>query len=367
MTDRCTRTRIRSPRGVPTPFPYYGGKARLAAEIAALLPPHRVYAEPFCGSAAVLFHNPPAAHEVINDRFGEVVNFFCVMRTHAPQLARALRLTPYARDEFDSCQKALQQGCEDAIERARCFFVLTCQSVNASGAFRRSAWSAGQRQHTSRAHSAARRADALEAFAQRLRHVTVENTDALDVIDACDLPDAAIYVDPPYLGSTRTAAAGEYAYEVMTDAEHQELAERLLTFSGAVVLSGYDSRLYSRLYAGWDRLEIATRKTSANRRGRASQRAVEIVWSNRPIERQQQLWEHAEPRAQDHFSALRTDGAIGATRSPRCSAVAHCRSMKRLAGLAETRRNPSRCPAQSERSVDADGDRTKARCDDACR
>ncbi|MDO8185814.1 DNA adenine methylase [Conexibacter sp. JD483] len=291
------------PLGVATPFLYYGSKARVASEIVSLLPPHRVYAEPFCGSAAVLFHKSPTPHEILNDRFGEVVNFFRVMRALAPQLAYALRLTPYARDEFEDCRRDRFGPLDEPLERARRFFVLTCQSVNATAAFRRSAWSAGQRQHTSRAHAAARRADALEAFAERLRSVTIENTDALDVIDACDLPDAAIYVDPPYLRSTRTA--GAYAHEFMTDGEHEALAERLLAFSGAVVLSGYNSPLYSQLYGDWDRREIATRKSSANTHGQASSRAIEVIWSNRPIEQQQALWDRATdpPRRRRPFGA----------------------------------------------------------------
>jgi hypothetical protein len=41
------------------PLAYYGGKTRLAAKIAALLPPHEHYVEPFAGSLAVLLARSP--------------------------------------------------------------------------------------------------------------------------------------------------------------------------------------------------------------------------------------------------------------------------------------------------------------------
>jgi DNA adenine methylase len=52
---------------VKPPFTYYGSKGRMAPWIASLLPEHRLYFEPFAGSAAVLFAKPPRIHEVLND------------------------------------------------------------------------------------------------------------------------------------------------------------------------------------------------------------------------------------------------------------------------------------------------------------
>lgn len=85
------------------PFGYYGAKARLTRRIVDLLPPDRVYAETHAGSAAVLFAKPPSPVEVINDIDGEVTHFFTVLRTDAGRLARACRLTPYSRAEYEFC------------------------------------------------------------------------------------------------------------------------------------------------------------------------------------------------------------------------------------------------------------------------
>jgi DNA adenine methylase len=85
---------------VRPPTQYLGSKGRLAPWIASLLPGHRTYVEAFAGSAAVLFAKPPSPTEVINDRDGDLVCLFRVLRDRGPELARALQLTPYARAEL---------------------------------------------------------------------------------------------------------------------------------------------------------------------------------------------------------------------------------------------------------------------------
>ena len=51
---------------------YAGAKWTLAPWIIAHMPPHATYVEPFCGSCAVLFAKPRAAHELVSDRAGEL-------------------------------------------------------------------------------------------------------------------------------------------------------------------------------------------------------------------------------------------------------------------------------------------------------
>jgi DNA adenine methylase len=274
-------------------FPYYGGKARLADRIAGLLPPHRTYVEPFCGSAAVLFAKAPSAHEVINDRDGNVVTFFRVLREQPEALQRACQLSPYAREEYEACD--LREEVDD-LERARRFFVRSTQSYNANGTFPgRSSWVTSLRQGGSKAASTRRRADALHLCAERLRSALVENRPALEALATFDSPGTVFYVDPPYLGSTRDSLSGagrrirDYAHDMPRRADHSVLALALHSCRGAVLLSGYSSDLYDELYAGWDRIEIPVARSSSNRRGVASDRACEVIWSNRPLASQTTL------------------------------------------------------------------------------
>jgi DNA adenine methylase len=90
---------------------------------------------------------------------------------------------------------------------------------------------------------------------ERLRRVSLECRPALDLVRDYGRHDGVLlYVDPPYLGSTRSS--GSYAVEMGKDDEHRELADALLACKASVVLSGYHSPLYDDLYAGWDRIEF---------------------------------------------------------------------------------------------------------------
>jgi len=111
------------------PFVYYGGKVGLASRIVDLMPPHRVYIEPFAGSLAVLFAKQPCVHEIVNDLDGAIVNFWRVLRDQPEQLERACALSPYSRAEWEACGVGLDDETLDRVERARRFWVRVNQCV----------------------------------------------------------------------------------------------------------------------------------------------------------------------------------------------------------------------------------------------
>ena len=70
---------------VPAPFPWFGGKRKVAAEVWARFGRMENYVEPFFGSGAVLFGRPqPSGNETINDLDGYVSNFWRAVK-HAPE------------------------------------------------------------------------------------------------------------------------------------------------------------------------------------------------------------------------------------------------------------------------------------------
>jgi DNA adenine methylase len=268
---------------------YYGAKARLAPWIVSLLPRHRVYVERFFGSAAVLFANGPT--EILNDLDGAVVNFFRVLRERPAELARALALTPYARAEYEQLAAGFDDPGPDDLERARRWFIRVNQSIShLAGRGRPSGWAVAYNTNgADHAHKVAALADRLQACAERLRRVHLEQRPAAEVIAKYAKPGAAvaIYCDPPYLACTRSAQAEraglDYAVEDASGAEHRALAEVLHATPAAVLLSGYPSRMYDELYAGWRRLERRVQRPTSNVSGGCGAVATEVRWSTRPL------------------------------------------------------------------------------------
>lgn len=261
------------------PVPYFGGKMLVGPAIAALLPSHDHYVEPYCGSLAVLLAKPPSQHETVNDLDQRLITFWRILRDRPDELARVCALTPHSRVEH-----AQAEGLEvaDDLELARRLFVRLTQGR--SGKLRRTGW----RSYVNPAGSSASMPDYLAGYvdriapaAERLQHVSLEALPALDIIAKYGRePDVCLYVDPPYLGSTRAQTWDGYQHEMRSDADHRELAQALHAARAAVVISGYPSDLYDReLYAGWDRHTFAAGTGQGHRWGNRT----EVIWSNRPL------------------------------------------------------------------------------------
>lgn len=250
---------------------YRGGKWKLAPWIISHFPAHRVYLEPFGGSASVLLLKPRAPiAEIYNDLDSEIVSLFRVMRDRWQELEAALRLTPFARAEYEQAN----EDCSDEFEQARRTLVRFGASQGVGGHRRRSGFDAKQNPQGIVSHALAWRhyPDAVQAIAERLAGVVIENTEARELIERYDSPDTLIYADPPYVAETWKS--GVYRHE-LTDDDHRALAVQLRAAKGFVVLSGYASGLYDReLFADWTRFERGSLADGA--RGR-----TEVLWINK--------------------------------------------------------------------------------------
>lgn len=252
---------------------YHGGKWMLAPWIISHFPKHRIYTEAFGGVASVLMRKQRSYAEVYNDLDGEIVNVFRVLRDEesARQLAQALRMTPFARAEFELSYVEI----DDQIEQARRTVARAFMGFGSAAASRTVT---GFRANSNRLGTTPARdwltfPDVIPAFVERLRGVVVESRPALEILAQHDTTRTLHYVDPPYHHDTRKFHRGQCGYyrHEMNDDQHAELLAFLKTLKGMVILSGYPCELYDTELAGWTRVEREAMADGARKR-------TEVLW-----------------------------------------------------------------------------------------
>lgn len=238
---------------------YYGGKWKLAPWIISHFPAHSNYVEPCGGAASVLLQKPRSPLETYNDLDGSVVNFFRMLRDKPDELIRAIRLTPWARAEYELSL----QPTDDGLERARRFFVKCWMSIGAQ----HNASNGQVRMHSEYIANPTRLySESLLVVADRLASVQIENSDFGYVMRRYDTPNTLHYLDPPYVQSERSQP-DSYNDEWL-DEDHENAAEWARSMMGYVVVSGYACPLYTDLYEshGWHRVDREAQTNSGGKR-----------------------------------------------------------------------------------------------------
>ncbi len=222
------------------PFAWIGGKSKLADDIVAMFPEHRLYIEVFGGALNVLYRKPlPASSrqtEVVNDINGELINLHRAIRTNPQSLSMYLNTLLISRELFADIRSERMKP-RNNIERAAFYYYLLSQSFGSKGTT-----------FAMNAKSGRRPKDIYKDFGQwsrRLKFVTIENMNFDKLIRTYDADDAFFYCDPPYVSTEsyyqHTGGFGE--------AEHRKLSELLHEIKGKFLLSYNDCELVRELYS----------------------------------------------------------------------------------------------------------------------
>ena len=284
---------------IGNPIKWHGGKRYIASKIVDLMPPrcenpnkaaagdtgYLHYVEPYFGGGSVLMANDPEGiSEVVNDKNGDLTNFWEVLQGHTSfnQFMRLVQAIPFSQHEYDlaavnSIMSA--DGYGEIIHKAATFFVRCRQSL----AGRMKSFTGITKTRTRRGmnNEVSAWLTAIEGLPEvhaRLGRVLILNRDAIDVIRSQDGPQTLFYCDPPYQHETR-ATTGEYAHE-MSDEDHSKLLGVLAGIKGRFLLSGYHSGMYDRQAAeyGWRFHEFDLPNAAAG--GKTKRTMTEVVWTN---------------------------------------------------------------------------------------
>ena len=257
---------------------YPGGKWQLARWITSFFPEHKRYVEPYCGSAAVFFNKAPVVHEVINDTNKSIVNLFQVIREHGAELAWRIEMSPWSESEYHAVEKHYDDS-GDPIEDARRFLMRSWQAHGGT-IYQVSGWKHnGLNGKVYPVTLWKKLPERLLAAVDRLKDAEIRDRPALEMVRYYNTPDTLLYVDPPYMLSTRSRKY--YKFE-MSDEDHHALVSVQDAHQGMVVLSGYAHPLYDERLKHWYRVETPSVTEHGNTR-------MEVLWLNPRAANRQQL------------------------------------------------------------------------------
>ena len=296
----------------------YGGKSRIAASLVQHFPKGpQCYVEPFFGGGGIYFAVPQELYpvRVINDLNKSIVTFYKVLRERPEDLYRVCSLTPYAFDEQRACRDITQDPQDDELELARRVWVRQRQNFGGrQGA--NTGWRRGT--HTmSMAACTDEKLQQFHAFADRMRRVEINNTDAVELIQDYAKPGVFLYNDPPYYPEARKSNV-DYTHE-MSSEQHLKLAQALHAAANAgalVAISGYDCEFYNSQYGNWRRVEYEHTVSSTNFVDAEQRHRTEIMWMNYPATVEIGAnWKPAvkakDSRERALLSMLRNQGKVG--------------------------------------------------------
>jgi len=170
---------------------YPAGKAALSKKLAAMMPVHKVYVEPFVGSGAVLFAKEKAATEVVNDTNQDVADAWRILTKLTEEQTKKLAAMNWTGDR-STYEKMLKGSASGDLAKLHRFLYMSRFSYGGMRT-RRFDPSAQGKELTM--------PQKLEKNVPRVHGVRVSCEDYEAICRKYDGPDTMHFLDPPYVGT----------------------------------------------------------------------------------------------------------------------------------------------------------------------
>jgi DNA adenine methylase len=173
------------------PLPYVGSKQQLMPAIIPVVPPHRIYIEPFVGGGALFFTKPPAPVSIINDADKALAQFYrdfsCKKLEECKKITSVCSFSKKARE---AVRKGKGNVCEQLA--ARRFSIVS----DVTG---------GMKTDECKIHPVVTKQLEKKCadYESRLKSAKILSTDFKEVVQKYDRKDAFIFMDPPYPKTTK--------------------------------------------------------------------------------------------------------------------------------------------------------------------
>ncbi|EJF85010.1 DNA adenine methylase [Bartonella rattimassiliensis] len=268
--DILHKEKLKSVDPIEPAAAYVGGKIKLAKTIINIMEniPHRTYAEPFVGMGGVFFRRKLIPlYEVINDRSGDVVNFFRVLQRHYHSFIELLEFQISSREVFERLRTQDPKTLTD-LERALRFLYL--QRLSFGGQVVKQTF--GVDPNRGARFNRLKLEASLKLIYRRLAGVTIEHLDWFEFIRRYDRPSTLFYLDPPYWGVEDC-----YGKDLFKREDYQTMSTLLAQLKGKFLLSLNDVPEVRKTFSQFKIKEVTTSYTCGSNKPTPAQ---ELIISN---------------------------------------------------------------------------------------
>ena len=214
------------------PFCRQGNKTPILKDIIEVIPPHKIYCEPFVGSAVVFFNLPKAKLSILNDLDKNVYNGLKLLQK-AP-----LDITKYEHDL-------------NTLEKIKNFYIHHSNTINdlllyhkiiaCNGFSGKPVKTVKQIYQNNNPVNILKH---LKYYKQMLTGVKITNQDYFNIILKYDTPDTFFFIDPPYENSIKD-------FYPDTSINYEVLSFLLHNIKGKFLLTINDSPYIKKVFKGF--------------------------------------------------------------------------------------------------------------------
>lgn len=257
---------------------YHGGSSYYIPWLLEQMPDRywqRPYAETHGGAFNLGLNKEPSDIELYNDKDPSIYWIFRHLKETPEPMIKELQETQYNKEQFEhSLQMVLS-----ANTYLKAVHGLIIRRFSRGGLGKHYASSNRVRRGCANGDEGSYKywaENILPKVAARIRDVKFYNEDAIEFIKKRDGYGVTLFVDPPFLPSTRVTKK-VYNFE-MTYEEHELLLKVLVDCLSNVMLLGYDNDLYNSVLTGWHK----STKDIANHsgQGKTKERRTICLWRN---------------------------------------------------------------------------------------
>jgi DNA adenine methylase len=266
------------------PVKTHGGKFYLCDWIIDNFPSNYeelIYVEVFVGGGSVLLNKKPSVQEIISDKDPKIIAIWKALRYAIDAFSHDLMKREYNLETFEWAKTLLEkretEGFLDYTETACLEYIV--RRMSRGGMRKAFAWSdrlRGGQPGDVNAYQTAR--DSIWQLSARVEKVEIWNLDFRDVIANWDMQQVLLYLDPPYLKSTRAKGSTEVYSCEMEEKDHKDMLELCRKSDSKIVISGYESKLYNEMLSEWTRVHKDVPNHSGQNAHKTTKR--EVLWKN---------------------------------------------------------------------------------------